>query len=107
MDLNNDNYVVRPNYYSGLTIAFIACDKAKNLALTGGSYEVDDECITDETKQREYLDVDKWDYYQTFLYYNYEYFDSDKFGEESIQGFSKISEFYFDPKKPKWFDFDY
>jgi len=39
--------------------------------------------------------------------YNYEFFDSEKYDDESIQGVSKISEFYFDPIRPKWFDFDY
>ena len=108
MDLNEDNSVVRPNYYSGLTIAYIPCDKVADYDLTSGSYEQDAECIADKAAQIAYLgDLDKWDYYQTFLYYNYEFFDAEQYGEDSIQKISKISEFYFDPTIPKWFDFDY
>ena len=47
MNLNKDNSVIRPNYYSGLTIAYIPCDKVENYDLTGGKYEVDNECIAD------------------------------------------------------------
>ena len=107
MDFGEDNSVIRPNYYSGLTIAYIPCDKVADYELTGGKYEIDAKCIADKDKQRQYLDVGKWDYYQTFLYYNFEFFDSEKFDDDAITKVSKISEFYFDPTKPKWFDFDY
>ena len=73
MDLNSSNSVIRPNYYSGLTIAYLPCDKVADYEVTEGSYEIDDKCEPDETKRAAYLmeDLDKWDYYQTFLYYNY------------------------------------
>lgn len=84
MDFGEDNSVIRPNYYSGLTIAYIPCDKVTNQELTGGTYKIDDECIADKSEQLKYLDTSKWDYYQTYLYYNYEFFDSEQFDDESI-----------------------
>ena len=84
MDLNETNSVVRPNYYSGVTIAYIPCGKLGNYALTGGSYDVDPECNSDPAALAEYMDIDKYAYYQTFLHYNFEYFDSEKYGEESV-----------------------
>ena len=107
MSLNSNNSIIKPNYYSGLTIAYLPCDKVNDYFVSEGSYEASKECVNNQTEIRNHLDIDKWEYYQTFLYYNYEYFDADKYDDESIQGFSKISEFYFDPLKPKWFDFDY
>ena len=84
MDLNETNSVVRPNYYSGVTIAYIPCANLANYPLTGGSYDVDPECETDPAALEEYMDIDKYAYYQTFLHYNFEYFDSEKYGEESV-----------------------
>ena len=84
MDFGEDNSVIRPNYYSGLTVAFLPCDKVADYKLTGGKYEIDAECIADKTEQQKYLDTDRWEYYQTFLYYNFEFFDSEQFGDESI-----------------------
>ena len=49
----------------------------------------------------------KYGYIGTFLYYNYEKFDAEKFGEESIKKESKISKLYFDPLDKRWIDFDY
>ena len=43
----------------------------------------------------------------TFLYYNYELFDAEKYGEASIMKESKISKLYFDPIDTSWIDFDY
>ena len=51
MDLNKDNSVIRPDYYSGLTIAYIPCDKVGDNELSGGSYQVDAECIADKAAQ--------------------------------------------------------
>ena len=55
----------------------------------------------------EYLDKHRLNSIQTRLYYNYEYFDSEQFNDQSIQKFSRMSEIWLDPSKPKWFDFDY
>ena len=101
--MSKDKSLLRPNYYSGLTLAFIPCDKVDGY----GDYTVSDECIRNETQQLEYVNRDWWGYFTTYLYYNYEYFDSELYGDQSIQRFSRVSEFYFDPSKPKWFDFDY
>ena len=84
MDLNETNSVVRPNYYSGVTIAYIPCGNLANYPLTRGSYDVDPECINDPAALEKYLGIDKYAYYQTFLHYNFEYFDSESFGEESV-----------------------
>ena len=51
MDMNNDNSYLKPNYYSGMTVAYIPCDKVGEYELTGGSYEVDEECIADKEAQ--------------------------------------------------------
>ena len=51
MELNKDNSVVRPNYYSGLTIAYLPCDIVKDYEVTAGSYEQDAECIADKEAQ--------------------------------------------------------
>ena len=45
MDLNETNAIVKPNYNSGLTIAYLSCDKVGKYSRTDGSYETDPECI--------------------------------------------------------------
>ena len=47
MDLNETNAIVKPNYNSGLTIAYLSCDKVGSYARTDGSYETDPGCILD------------------------------------------------------------
>ena len=53
------------------------------------------------------MDPEEYGYYTTYLYYNQELFASENYGEESVYRASKISELQFDPRKPKWLDFDY
>ena len=84
MDLNETNSIIKPDYSSGLTIAYLPCDKVESYTRTDGSYEADPECILDPVVRKDYLDTDQWEYYQTFLYFNYEYFDSEQFGDESV-----------------------
>ena len=50
-----------------------------------GDYEVGAECIDDQAKLNEYLDAEEDGYYETYIYYNYDFFDADQFGEEAIQ----------------------
>ena len=76
-----------------MKLGFIPCDKVDNFL-----YEIDEECIADEKEQLAYLDLNKrYGFIGTFLYYNYEKFEADKFGEASIIKESKISKLYFDP----------
>ena len=86
-----------------MRINFSPCDKINRFG-----YEVGEECIADEEKQLEYLDLNvRYGFISTFLYYNYETFVAEKYDEESIQKVSKISRLYMDPIDTKWIDFDY
>ena len=58
-------------------------------------YEIGDECIADEAKQLEYMDLNKrYGFISSFLYYNYETFKSERYNEQSIEKVSKISRLY-------------
>ena len=95
--------ILKPNYLSSLRINFSPCDKINKFG-----YEIDDECIADEEKQLEYLDLNaRYGYIGVYLYYNYESFIADKYDGQSIQKVSKLSRLYVDPINPKWIDFDY
>ena len=41
LNLSKDKSILKPNYYSGLTLAFIPCDRVEDY----GDYTIDDECI--------------------------------------------------------------
>ena len=43
--------VLKPNYASSLVVRLLPCDKVKSYG-----YEIGDECIADEVKQKAYLD---------------------------------------------------
>lgn len=86
--MNEGNSVLKTNYFSGMTIAYLPCDKLADYEVTegipGNAYEVDPECVTDPNIRKDYLDSSKWGYYQTYLYYNFEYFDSEQFGDDAV-----------------------
>ena len=46
-----------PNYYSGLTIAYVPCNRVKSYSEDkyGVDYVIDDECIADEAELYNYL----------------------------------------------------
>lgn len=67
----DQNYVVSPGYISYLSIHFVPCSY----------YEDNDECVTTEEEQIAYLDPDDWKYYDILLYYNYETFEAEEYGE--------------------------
>ena len=58
MYLNETNALVKPNYNSGLTIAYLPCDKVGGYKRTDGSYETDPECILDAEVRKDYLATD-------------------------------------------------
>ena len=99
----NKDLVLKPNYSTALIISLFPCDKVDYYY----EYDIDQECIADEDLQRQYLDPNGYDFYQAFLYYNYETFDAEQFEEEAIQRKSYVSELYLNPRKPKWIDFDF
>ena len=45
MNLSKDKSLVKPNYSSGLTLAYIPCDKVEEY----GDYTISDECIRNTT----------------------------------------------------------
>ena len=95
--------VIKPNYLTSLRINFSPCDKIDRFG-----YEVEDQCIADEKEQKKYLDLNKlYGYISTFLFFNYETFESDKYDDEAIQKVSMISRLYFDAVDTKWIDFDF
>ena len=62
---------LRPSYASYISLGMAPCDISHD----------GDKCITDKQKQKTYLDPLNYKYYNTFLYYNYETFDADSYGE--------------------------
>ena len=58
-----------------MTISFIPCD------IPYFGLVVDDECIADKDQQIAYLDPYVQNTYKTYLYSNYETFDSEQYNE--------------------------
>ena len=47
LDLSKDKSLLKPNYYSGLTLGYIPCDKVES----EGDYQVEDQCISNSAEQ--------------------------------------------------------
>ena len=69
--------VLKPNYLAYITISLIPCDYAPDYY----GFEDDGECIADKEQQKAYLDNTEAKSYLTHLYYNYETFESEQYGE--------------------------
>ena len=64
-------------------IGFVPCNRVESF---GNGYGInlknDEECIANETEMYSYLDATMYmSYYGAYLYYNDEYFVSDKYGD--------------------------
>ena len=54
-----------------------------------------------------YLDPLGFGIYKLHLYYNYEKFETDKYGDEAIKKTARVSEVLLDAKVPKRLNFNY
>ena len=59
-----------------MIISLLPCD-----VVSYHGFEVDDECIADKEKQKLFLDPYESNSYRTYLYYNDETFESEKYSE--------------------------
>ena len=74
----NEEIVLKPNYLGSITLSLIPCDFEEYYF---HDFEVDDECIADREQQKAYLDTNNAYEFRTYLYYNYETFESEKYNE--------------------------
>ena len=71
--------VLKPSNSGLIVISLIPCDIEWLQNYYG--YEVDNECIADKEQQKAYLDPYYNGAYTTLLYYNFELFEAEKYGE--------------------------